>query len=110
MDPEIIQIYENYRKNWKKIAKEIKAYLESERKLKDLKIFVFGSTVTGKTHPLSDIDILIVSNAFEDIETRINIHTELKMKFGSVALEFHLIPYDKLDFYKKMAKEMVEIK
>jgi predicted nucleotidyltransferase len=75
----------------------------------DGKIYVFGSTIKGGTHPTSDIDVLLVSNEFKNIRRRIEIHSMLKLEFLDAPFEFHLIFPEKFPFYKKMAKEMVEV-
>jgi len=103
MNLETIKVFEVYRTNWKKYSKEIKA------ELNDTEVYVFGSVIKGNTHPASDIDILLVSESFIDIKTRIKTHANLKLKYLDAPFEFHLIEPDKFPLYKKMIKELVKI-
>lgn len=107
MDIEILKRYENYRKGWKSYLDNIKSTILTH--CPDGKVYAFGSVIKGSTHPTSDIDVLIVSKEFLNIKKRIEIHSELKLQFLDAPFEFHLIHPEKFPFYKKMAKEMVEV-
>lgn len=107
MDLENLKRFEHYRQSWKAYMAEIKVMILKH--CPDAKLYVFGSTIRGETHPTSDIDVLIVSNEFNSIKTRIEIHSKLKLQFLDAPFEFHLIYPEKFPFYKKMAKEMVEV-
>jgi predicted nucleotidyltransferase len=107
MDLETIKRFEHYRQSWKIYLAQIKTTILSY--CSDGKVYVFGSTIKGGTHPTSDIDVLIVSKEFKNIKRRIEIHAKLKLEFLDAPFEFHLIYPEKFPFYKKMAKEMVEV-
>lgn len=107
MDLETIKRFEHYRQSWKIYLTQIKTMILNY--CSDGKVYVFGSTIKGGTHPTSDIDVLIVSKEFKNIKRRIEIHAKLKLEFLDAPFEFHLIHPEKFPFYKKMAKEMVEI-
>jgi predicted nucleotidyltransferase len=107
MDLETIKRFEHYRQSWKIYLTQIKTMISND--CSDARVYVFGSTIKGGTHPTSDIDVLIVSKEFKNIKRRIEIHAKLKLEFLDIPLEFHLIRPEKFPFYKKMAKEMVEV-
>jgi predicted nucleotidyltransferase len=107
MDLETLKRFEHYRQSWKSYLAEIKATIL--KYCPDGKLYVFGSIIKGGTHPTSDIDVLIVSKEFKNIKRRIEIHSKLKLAFLDAPFEFHLIYPEKFPFYKKMAKEMVEV-
>ena len=107
MDLETIKTFEHYRQSWKTYLTQIKAMIL--KYCSDGKVYVFGSTIKGDTHPTSDIDVLLVSEEFKNIKRRIEIHAKLKLEFLDAPFEFHLIHPEKFPFYKKMAKDMVEV-
>ena len=107
MDLETLKRFEYYRQGWKSYMAQIKVTILKH--CPDANLYVFGSIIKGGTHPTSDIDVLIVSNEFKNIRRRIEIHSKLKLQFLDAPFEFHLIYPEKLPFYKKMAKEMVEV-
>ncbi len=107
MDVETVKRFKKIRKEWKDKVKEIKSFCL--HKLPDARVFVFGSVLTGSTHPLSDIDVLIVSEVFKNVKSRINFHVDLKERFGDDVFEFHLITPDKLPYFLKLARPIKEV-
>jgi predicted nucleotidyltransferase len=107
MDMETLKKYEHYRENWKKYLIEIKSVVLSF--CPNAEVYVFGSVIKGNTHPTSDIDVLLVADEFKNIRRRIEIHSNLRLLFPDAPFEFHLIHTEKFPFYRKMAKEMVEV-
>jgi|SRR5581483_3692884 predicted nucleotidyltransferase len=107
MDMETLKRYEHYRTNWKTYLSQIKAQILSL--CPNAEVYVFGSVIKGNTHPTSDIDVLLVSDEFKNIRRRIEIHSDLRLLFPDAPFEFHLIHPEKFPFFRKMAKEMVEV-
>jgi uncharacterized protein len=59
------------------IIEKIQKYLRNlaERGIQANFAVLFGSQITGQTHPYSDIDLVIVSPKFDEAITRDNINT-----------------------------------
>lgn len=100
---------EKFFKNFLKYARIIKRIAEKE--LKDLKVFVFGSIVEGKSLPTSDIDILIVSkNMPKKISERSKIKAKIRKKIGLFSpFELHLINEEEFEWYKCFIKKKIAV-
>jgi len=48
----------------KRKARLIQQLRDFKRRNKIRKLYLFGSTASGKTHPWSDVDLLVVANRF----------------------------------------------
>lgn len=69
------------------IAKEVKEIVSKYAKAR---VFVFGSVVKGDySVGLSDIDIAIVSEEFENKEKKLKVYDILFSKYFATPLEFH---------------------
>lgn len=98
-----------YFQNFVECAKEIKRVLAGI--LSDYKVYVFGSVVRGDYSPgLSDIDIAIVSDEFENREKKLEVYDLLFEKFFDTPFEFHLLTMKRWKFYLNfIGNEYVEI-
>jgi len=101
---------EKYFKNYLFWAKKIKKLVEKE--LGEGKVFLFGSVAKGEAEPGSDIDVLIVSPKFEDVEKRSEFYLKVNQKIGFLSpFEIHLItPKEYKEWYSHFIKEKIEIK
>jgi len=98
-----------YFKNYKKYLQEI-AELVSKI-CKDFEIFVFGSLIRGDfSIGLSDIDVAIVSNEFENREKRLMVYDLLFNKYFDSPFEFHLLTREKWEkFLKFVGKDFEKV-
>jgi hypothetical protein len=104
---------EKYILNYEKIAKKIKRVAIEFFKDKNVKVIVFGSVVKKTYTPLSDIDILIVSDkaklTLEELAT-IRLKIKESLKDFSPPIEIHVANRERferwykkfLDFYKEI--------
>ena len=107
-----IRIYE---KN-KRYFDNLEVYLEviKERTLEilsDAKIYLFGSVVEKKVHPLSDIDIAIVSDKIpESADERAGVKIKILEEFDTFTpFELHLLTRREWEFYRRFIKEFREV-
>ncbi len=100
---ELARYFQNYLKYCKEIKNLVLKYI-------DAKIYVFGSVVKNEySIGLSDIDVAIVSNKFNDRETKLKIYDLLFDKFFSTPFEFHLLTQKQWKFYKRFIEKYIEI-
>ncbi|MCM8786090.1 MAG: nucleotidyltransferase domain-containing protein [Candidatus Omnitrophica bacterium] len=100
---EIVEERRKYFKNYIEFAREIKK--KAEKILGNVKVLVFGSIVKGRYNPLSDIDILIISdNLDENWEERRFIKAKIKPPFSP--FQIHLVTNPEyFSHYKNFIKE-----
>ena len=101
---------EKYFKNFSKYAKIIKK--EAEKVVgKRIKGYVFGSILKKDEIP-QDIDILLISQPFEDYRIRRKIRIKIFEKLKTISpFEIHLITPDQYqNWYRFFIKEKIEIK
>ena len=98
-----------YFENYAKIAKRIKNFLE--KKGIRAKVIVFGSVVKGKQTPLSDLDILIVSdNINENKYAKLSVEIKEMLKDPFAPIEFHFANTKIFEnWYKNFLDKWVEI-
>jgi predicted nucleotidyltransferase len=100
-----------YFENYLKICKKIKNVVNKIVKDKNLKVIVFGSVVKKTYTPLSDLDILIVSDKIKRDEyaaIRVKIKESLK-DFGA-PIELHFANSETFEkWYKKFLDKYVEV-
>jgi len=97
-----------YFENYVEIAKKIKNFLD-KKKIK-AKVIVFGSVVKGEQTPLSDLDILIVSDEIDENDYA-KICVEIKEFLGDffAPIEFHFANYETFEnWYKKFLDKWIE--
>jgi predicted nucleotidyltransferase len=89
--------YMFYAKMIKKKAKEL---------LDDAEVYVFGSVVRGNYNPMSDIDIMIVSEKFPDnIIEQAKIKAKILEDFEPGIFQIHLVkPFEYENWYRKFIK------
>jgi len=100
---------ERYFKNYRSYLKIIKNMCMKE--LKEVRVYLFGSFVEGKSLPSSDIDVLIVSkNMPKMISERSKIKAEVWKKIGLFSpFELHLVNEEEFEWYKKFVKKLVAV-
>ncbi|MFN4228166.1 MAG: nucleotidyltransferase domain-containing protein [Candidatus Ratteibacteria bacterium] len=100
---ELAKEKEKYFKNYIEFTREIKN--KAEKILGKVKVLVFGSVVKGTYNPLSDIDVLIISdNLPENWEERRFIKLKIKPSFSP--FQIHLVTNSEyLSRYKNFIKE-----
>jgi len=94
----------------KKYFDELDGYLSViksrvKKLIPDCEVYLFGSVVEKKVHPLSDIDVAIVS---DNIPKKPKEIAELKLKilegFEFSPFELHLLSRSEWDFYKNFSR------
>jgi predicted nucleotidyltransferase len=100
-----------YFENYLKICKKIKNVVKKIVKDKNLKVIVFGSVVKKTYTPLSDLDILIVSDKIKRnkyAKIRVKIKESLR-DFGA-PIEFHFTNNEVFEkWYKRFLDKYVEV-
>ena len=95
-----------YFNNVMKYAEEIKKIVSDY--LNEFEIYIFGSAVTGDFSPgLSDIDVAIVSDEFEDREKKMKVYDILLEKYFESPFEFHLLSMKRWEFYMRFINNEV---
>ena len=97
---------EKYFKNYLLYCKKIKR--KAEEILGKVEVIIFGSVIKNEFTPLSDIDVLIISeNLPESYDVRIKIKTEIKSKIDSFSpFQIHLATPDEFkNWYKKFIND-----
>ena len=92
-------------------------YLEFGEKIKEMvnemakaRVFIFGSVVRGDFSPgLSDIDVAIVSDAFENRDLKLAVLDRLLDEFFFSPFEFHVLTKKQWRFYSRFIDEFTEI-
>ena len=93
-----MEIFGNIDKHLKAIAKIVKGID------KEAKVYLFGSVAEGRYVLSSDIDVLVVTDAYPGV-----IMAELWKRDIKDPFEIHVISRDLLGLYKRRAK-LIEIK
>ncbi len=74
--------------------------------LRDFEVYVFGSVVRGDFSPgLSDVDVAIVSDEFENREKRLEVYDVLFERYFDTPLEFHLLTRRRWELYMRFIGE-----
>jgi hypothetical protein len=97
-----------YFKNYLFWAKKIKRV--AKELFGEVKVFIFGS-ILQKNEIARDIDLLIVSQKFENDKEKIGAKIKLQRKLGfSYPFEFHFVsPKEYSQWYRYFVKEKIEI-
>ena len=95
--------------NWRRYAAEIKKFA-SEMLGSDVEVIIFGSLVRAEhVVGLSDVDVMIVSQKFENPKIKYKLLAELLTRFGD-PFEFHLVtPNEKKIYMHFIKREYIEI-
>jgi predicted nucleotidyltransferase len=93
-----------YLDNYMFYAKIIKE--KAKKLLKDAEVYVFGSVVRGDYNPMSDIDIMIVSEKVPDnVIEQAKIKAKILEDFEAGVFQIHLVkPFEYENWYKKFIK------
>lgn len=66
-------------------------------------MYISGTIIRGNYSPgLSDIDVAIVSDEFEDREKKLAVYDMLFEKYFHTPFEFHILTKRQWKFYRKM--------
>lgn len=97
-----------YFENYVEVAREIKEMVNKHVKAR---VFVFGSTVRGDyVVGLSDKDVAVVSEEFEDREKRLKVYDELFSRYFYSPFEFHLLTPRQWQYYLRfIGADFVEV-
>ncbi len=103
-------LYEKFRKDYLKYAREIKdKALEFFRDNFEM-VVVFGSTVEGKSSPLSDIDIAVITKREVNEFDRAKFRVSINKIFGLHPFEIHIITISEWDsWYKRFVKKYIKV-
>jgi predicted nucleotidyltransferase len=76
------------------------------------KVFLFGSVVKGEMHPWSDIDLLLISDQFNDnVFDNIKLYSKVNIKYPII--ETHPYPTEYFmngdSFIEEVIKESIEL-
>lgn len=98
-------------KNYKEIARKIKEVAREVLKDKEARVIVFGSVVKGKQNPLSDLDILIITEKANKIDYGKTVtEIEKKVKKDLIGVEFHIVTKEIFEnWYKKFLDKYEEV-
>ena len=107
---EIKNMYERFRKDYMKYAREIKRKAIEHFKDNFKALLVFGSTVEGKASPLSDIDIAIILEKSVDEFERAKFRVAINRAYGIHPFEIHIITASEWErWYKRFVKKYIEV-
>ena len=102
-------------KEKEKVIKNLDSYLKkikraAKKELKDAELYLFGSILTKKFSPRSDIDVAIVSDSFKnDLNSRARILTKIKKKIDfNPWFEIHLLNRKDFEFYRRFIKNRLK--
>ncbi len=98
-----------YVKNLDKYLLEIGKFLKS--KVENFEIYVYGSILSDEfSIGLSDVDIAIVSDEFEDRDKKLEIFGELTKMFIDAPFEFHVLSREQWEIYKRFIRTFKVVK
>lgn len=105
---EVVRKFEEFRKDFIKHAREIKEIaLEN---FGDASIYVFGSVMKGKYHPMSDVDLAVVVSRDVDESERIDFYRKIRKEFGILhPYEIHILNREEWRVYEKFVKDFIKI-
>jgi hypothetical protein len=105
------RVYEERKKYFENLdlyLREIKKIVQ--KKYPRAKIYVFGSVIEGKySIGLSDIDVAVVSDAFEDRDEKLTFFGSLTKKFFDSPFEFHVLTPEQWEFFRRFAGKYKEV-
>ncbi|MEM5811929.1 MAG: nucleotidyltransferase domain-containing protein [Candidatus Aenigmatarchaeota archaeon] len=98
-------------KNYKEIARKIKESAKKVLKDDEARVIIFGSVIKGKQTPLSDLDILIITEKANKIDYGKTV-TEIKerVKKDLIGVEFHIVTKEVFEnWYKRFLDKYEEV-
>jgi len=104
---EVVRKFEEFRKDFIKHARKIKEIaLES---FGDANVYVFGSVVRGECHPMSDVDVAVVSSDVGE-DKRVDFYRKIRREFGILhPFEIHILSREEWRVYKKFVRDYIKI-
>jgi len=107
---EIVKRFRELRRDYVKNVKKIKDLAKEIFGERLLSVYVFGSVVEGKDHPMSDIDVAIVLSGEACEDERMKLYRKVRESFGLHSFEIHVVTSKEWEnWYKKFARRFVEI-
>lgn len=104
---EVVREFERFRRSYKENAEKIKEI--ASRLFGDVEVYVFGSVVEGKVHPMSDVDIAVVVGRADE-EERVRLYGEVRKTFGPLhPFEIHVLTEGEWMKYKKFIRKYLKI-
>ena len=102
-----------YFENYRKIGKKVKKIASKILKDKKLRVIIFGSVMRGDFTPLSDLDMLIISDKVKrESKELAKLRVKLKEGLGDffAPIEFHVVTPEIFEaWYKKFLDVYEEI-
>ncbi len=95
----------------KRKARLIQQLRDFKRRNKIRKLYLFGSTASGKTHPWSDVDLLVVANRFRGkglLERAPRLHMNWNLDYPVDFLCYSPEEFDRLRNQITIVREAVE--
>jgi predicted nucleotidyltransferase len=97
------------RSSYQNLLQRFKAELEQLLQT-SVKIIVFGSVVEGRSGPLSDVDVMVISDEFKEVGKRLKTYDLARSVFGTPnPFELHLLTQQEFEWYKKFISSYREI-
>jgi len=101
--------FSEMRSKYKDLLQQFKAELEHLLQ-SPLRMPVFGSVVEGRSGPLSDVDVMMISDEFRELEKRLKTYALARRVFGSPhPFELHLITREEFEWYRRFVSTYEEI-
>ena len=89
-----------YFRNPEKFVTEMKRLISSV--VEESEVYIFGSVIRGDYSPgLSDIDVAIVSDEFEDRKKKLEVYDMLFERYFHTPFEFHVLTGKQWRFYRR---------
>jgi len=103
----LIDVYERRKKYFENLDEFLKEVKEIVRRdVQDAEMYLYGSVVEGDySIGLSDIDVAIVSDVFEDRNRKLEFFGKLIKKFFDSPFEFHVLTKKEWEMYKRFIKK-----
>jgi predicted nucleotidyltransferase len=98
------KLRKKYLDNYMSYVKIIKE--KAKKLLNDAEVYVFGSIVRGNYNPMSDVDVMIVSEKIPDnIIEQAKIKAKILEDFEPGIFQIHLVkPFEYENWYKRFVK------
>jgi predicted nucleotidyltransferase len=101
--------FSQMRSKYKDLLRQFKAELEHLLQ-SPFRMLVFGSVVEGRSGPTSDIDVMVISDEFRELEKRLKTYDLARRVFGSPhPFELHLITQGEFEWYRRFVSRYEEI-
>ncbi len=103
---DIVKRFKELRKNYMENVRKIKNVAKRIFDNRFVAVYVFGSVISGKTHPMSDVDVAIILSEEVCEEERIKLYKEVRKMFGLHPFEIHILTVNEWEkWYRKFVKD-----